>query len=67
MLAAKIDALEGINVAVIEIPGAYLSAHMDNEVHIVFRGMLAEIMVVADPALYQPFVSYETGKPVLYV
>ena len=22
---------------------------------------------MADPALYQPFVSYETGKPVLYV
>ena len=25
------------------------------------------MMVMADPALYQPFVSYKTGKPVLYV
>ena len=25
------------------------------------------MMVVANPALYRPFVSYETGKPVLYV
>ena len=40
---------------------------MDDEVHIVFRGALVEVMVVADPSLYQPFVSYETGKPVLYV
>ena len=32
-----------------------------------FIGTLAEMMVVADPALYCPFVSYETGKAVLYV
>ena len=25
------------------------------------------MMVVANPALYRPFVSYEKGKPVLYV
>ena len=40
---------------------------MDDEVHVVFIGMLAEPMVAADPALYQPFISYETGKAVLYV
>ena len=67
MLTAKIDALEGRDVAVVDIPGEYLSADMDDEVHVVFRGTLAEMMVMADPALYQPFVSYETGKPVLYV
>ena len=62
---ATIDALEGRYVAVVDIPGGYLSADMDYEVHVVFRGTLAEMMVVADPALYRPFVSYETGKPVL--
>ena len=25
------------------------------------------MMVAADPALYRPFVSYETGKAVIYV
>ena len=40
---------------------------MDDEVHKVFRGTIAEIMVVADQALYRPFVLYETVKPVLYV
>ena len=44
-----------------------MSADMDNEVHIVFIGTLAEMMVTADPELYRPFVSYETGKAVLYV
>ena len=54
-------------VVVVDIPGAYLSADMDNEVYIVFRGTLSYMMVMDDPELYRPFVSYETGKPVLYV
>ena len=54
-------------MAVVDIPGAYLSADMDDEVHMVFRGTLAEMVVMANPALYRPFVSYETGKTVLYV
>ena len=54
-------------MAVLDIPGAYLIADMDDEVHVVFRGTLAEMVVMADLALYRPFVSYETGKPVLYV
>ena len=67
MLKATIDALEGRDVAVADIPGAYLSADMDNEVHLVLRGTLAEMMVAADPALYCQFVSYETTKAFLYV
>ena len=67
MLTATIDALEGRDVAVVDIPGAYFSADMDNEVHIVFRVTLAETVVASEPALYRPFVSYETGKAVLYV
>ena len=57
MLTVTIDKLEGRDVAVLDIPGAYLSADMDDEVHVVFRGTLAEMMVMAYPALYQPFVS----------
>ena len=67
MLTSKIDALKVKDVALVEIAGAYLSMDMDNEVHVVFRGTLAEMMVMADLSLYRPFVSYETGKPVLYV
>ena len=67
MLTETIDALEGRDVAVLDTPGPYLSADIDDEVHIVFRGTLAEMMVAADPELYRHFVSYETGKEVLYV
>ena len=65
MFTSTIDALEGRDVAVVDIPGAYLSADMDDELHVVFRETLADMMVISDPALYQPFVSYETGEPVL--
>ena len=52
-------------MSVVDIPRAYLRVDMDDEVHVVFRGTLAEMMVMVDPALYQPFVSCETGKTVL--
>ena len=67
MITATIDTLEGRYMAVLDIPGAYLSADMDGKVHVVFRGTLAELMVASDPVLYQPFMSYETGQEALYV
>ena len=67
MPTATINVLEGRDVAVVDIPEAYLSADLDDEVDVVFRGKLSEMMVMDDPALYRTFVSYETGKPVLYV
>ena len=67
MLMATIDALEGRGVAVVDIPGLYLSLYMDNEVDVLFGGTLVEMLVAADPALYPQFVSYEKGKVVLYV
>ena len=41
MLISTIDALEGRDVAVVDISGAYLSADMYNKVHVVFRCTLA--------------------------
>ena len=67
MVTATIDALEGRDVAVVDIPGAYLSTDMNNEVHAVFREAIPEMMVAGDTALYRPFVSYETVKSVLYL
>ena len=65
MLSATIDALEGRDVAVVDIPGEYLSANMGNEVHVMLKGTLTDIMVTAKPALYRKFMSYDTGKAVL--
>ena len=67
MLTAIIDALEGRDMALVDIPGAYLSKNMNNELHTVFRVTIADIMAAANPAIYRKLVSYETGKAVLYV
>ena len=67
MLTATIDALEVRDGALVDITGAYLIADMDDEVHEVFRGTLAELMMAADPELYRTFMSYETGQAILYV
>ena len=65
IMTASVDTV--VDVEVVDIPGAYLSADMDDVVHIVFIGALVEMMVTADPELYCPFVSYEMGKAVIYV
>ena len=52
MLTVTINGLEGRDMAVVDIPGVYFSANMDDEVHMVFRGTLADLMVDTDPALY---------------
>ena len=65
MLTSKIDALEHKYVVVVCILGASLSADIDDEVHVVFKGTLAEMMVAADTE--RTFVVYETGNSVLYI
>ena len=66
MLTDTINAVEGRDLAVVDIPGAYLRTNMDDEVHVVFIGTLARMTVAENPALYRPFVSYETENSVLY-
>ena len=52
MFTATSDALEGRDMVVVDIPGEYLSVDMDDEVHVVFRGTLLELMVATNPELY---------------
>ena len=41
MLTVTIDTLKGRDVAVVDIPGEYLSADIDDALHVVFRWALA--------------------------
>ena len=63
-----IDAYEYRDVAVVDIPGAYLRADMDDGVFMIFRGTMAELMVASDPMLYRKYISYrKKGEALLYV
>ena len=67
MLSCVIDANERRDVATVDIPGAFMQADMDELVHMRLDGKMAELLVRVDPSLYEKYVVYENGKPVLYV
>jgi hypothetical protein len=68
LITSTIEAYEGREVAVVDIPGAYLSADMDEEVIMLLRGRLAELMVKTAPDIYRNYITVDaTNQPVLYV
>ena len=40
----------------VDVPGAYLSADMDNGVFMIFQGTMVELMVAYDPTLYRKYI-----------
>jgi hypothetical protein len=66
-LTAVIDAREGRDVAILDVPGAFMQADMDELVHVRFTGKMVELLIEIDPDMYEPCVVYENGEKVLYV
>jgi hypothetical protein len=68
MLSSVIDAKERRDVAIVDIPGAFLQADMEDKTHIKLEGKMAELLVRIDPKLHRKHVQeVERGKKVLYV
>lgn len=63
-----IDAYEGRDVAIFDVPGAYLQAEMPQEKNLLmkFRDEFVGIMCEVNPE-YKKYVIVENGKEVLYV
>jgi hypothetical protein len=66
-LTALIDAQEGREVAVVDIPGAFMQVDMDEETFVRITGKMAELLLEIDEAMYSPHLTTEKGEPVLYV
>jgi hypothetical protein len=66
-LTAVIDAKEGRAVATCDIPGAFLHAYIDKILHMHIDGPMAKLLVEIDPDQYEPCLTEEHGKPVIYV
>jgi Reverse transcriptase (RNA-dependent DNA polymerase) len=62
MLLCVIVAMEGRDVATIDIPGAFMQADMDELVHVRLDGKMAELMVRIDPKLYRKHIQIEKEK-----
>ena len=67
MISCTIDALERRDVATADIPGAFMQTDMEDTVHMVLEGKMAELLVKIDPKLYRKYLLIEKGKPVMYV
>jgi hypothetical protein len=66
MLSCLIDAKEHRDVAIVDIPGAFMQADMEDLVHMKLEGKMAELLVKLDPKLYRKYVQTHHGKQVLY-
>jgi hypothetical protein len=68
MITATIEAHEGRDVAVVDVPGSFLSADMDEYVIMTIKGRLAELMVKAARNIYRKYITLDANnQPILYV
>eukprot|EP00934_Nitzschia_sp_Nitz4_P001751 Nitzschia sp. Nitz4//scaffold498_size9664//8500//9573//NITZ4_009089-RA/size9664-processed-gene-0.2-mRNA-1//1//CDS//3329553090//1751//frame0 len=65
-ITAVVDGAENREVAVIDVPGAFMQADMDETVHIRLTEVIVDILLEIDP-MYQKFVCHEKGRKVIYV
>ncbi len=66
MLILITAAIEGRDVAIADVAGAYLKAEMTDFVLMKLEGATVDIMIELDPSL-EDFVAVENGKRVLYM
>ena len=66
-LSLLIDAQEQRDVAVIDIPGAFMQADMDVKTYVKIQGKMAEIFINLDQKKYGPFKCTENGKVTIYM
>jgi len=65
ILACLIDAMEERDIAIVEIPGAFIQADMNDTVHLKMECMLAELLVKVYPKLCQKFLSVKNGRSIM--
>jgi hypothetical protein len=67
-ITAIVDAYEGHDVACFNIPGAFLHADVKEDITMVLKGRLAELMVQVTPNLYRKYITVDRkGTAILYV
>ena len=67
-ITSVVAANEKLFVRCYGVPGAFLHTEYDENVLMVLRGELAEMMVHLAPQIYRPYVKMDRkGTPILYV
>jgi hypothetical protein len=66
-LSSVIDAKEERSVVMLDIPGAFMQADMDEVLYMKLEGPLAHLLTKVDPEQYSQFMATKRGKQVIYV
>ena len=66
-LTTVIDALENREVAVLDVPGAFMQADIDELVHVRFTGEMVNTLLHMDYDMYKDYVVTERGEKVMYM
>ena len=67
-MTSVINAHEKRDVAIVDIPGAFLNTKNDEEIVMCLRGKPVELMVRMNPMLYRPYMRIgHKGIPILYM
>jgi hypothetical protein len=67
LISSVLDAMEGHDVAKVDIPCAFMQADMDKVVHMKLEGKMADLLVSLDPSTYGPYMHNAHSKNVLYI
>jgi hypothetical protein len=68
LITTTIDAYKERDVAIVDIPGAFLSSDMHEEVIMTIRESLTELMVKAAPNIYRKYITIDSNNhPILNV
>ena len=68
MITSAIEAHERRDVATIDVPNAYLHAYTNEDIVMLLKGRVAELMVLVDPTLYRKYIKKDSkGQSLLYV
>ena len=66
-LTAVIDSMEDWDVAVLDVPGAFMQADIDELVHVRFTGEMVKMLLDIDKEMYSQYVVMERGEMVMYM
>ena len=66
-LTAMIDAMEDQNVAVLDVPGAFMQAEIDELVHVQLTGPMVNMLLQIDHEMYKDYIMIERGEWVMYM
>ena len=68
IITSTIEAHEGRDVAMIDLPNAFLNAENNEQTLMLLKGKLAELMVQIDLQIYRKhIIASSKGEPMLYV